>query len=106
VVPAPITVAGRILGPSDRFNPAHLTYRFDPDYPPLAEQQRIQGIVELHLVIDADGNVRSVTLLSGSPLLAPAAMAAAQNWRYLPALLNGEPVETEQDAKIEFHLPR
>ena len=106
VVPAPITVAGRILGPSDRFNPAHLTYRFDPDYPPLAEQQRIEGIVELHLVIDADGNVRSVTLLSGSPLLAPAAMAAAQNWRYLPALLNGEPVETEQDAKIEFHLPR
>jgi TonB family protein len=102
----PIVIAGRTLSPMDRFNPAHLTYRFDPEYPPAAREQGIQGIVELRLLVAPNGTVRSVKVLSGAPLLVPAAVAAAKDWRYLPALLNGEPIETEQDAKIEFHLPQ
>jgi len=57
------------------------------------------------LFIGADGTVRSMKLLSGSPLLAPAAMDAANYWQYLPALLNGKPVETDQDIEIDFRLP-
>jgi TonB family protein len=104
--PAPNMVAGRTLKPTDRFNPCHLSYRVEPTYPEAARQQRIEGAVKIHLVIGADGNVLSMKLLSGSPLLAPAAMEAARYWRYLPALLNGEPVETQQDIEIDFHLPR
>jgi TonB family protein len=99
-------VAGRTLGPTDRFNPCHLTYRVAPVYPAEAQGQLAEGTVKIHQVIGADGSVRTVTLISGSALLAPAALDAAQHWRYLPALLNGEPVETEQDIQIEFHLPR
>jgi TonB family protein len=104
--PAPNMVAGRALRPTDRFNPCHLSYRVEPTYPEAAQQQHIEGAVKIHLVIGADGTVRSMKLLSGSPLLAPAAMEAARYWRYLPALLNGQPVETQQDIEIDFHLPR
>jgi hypothetical protein len=39
-------------------------------------------------------------------LLTSAALDAAQYWRYIPALRNGEPYETEQDISINFHLPQ
>ncbi|HXW54796.1 MAG TPA: TonB family protein [Candidatus Cybelea sp.] len=101
----PLIIDGHVLRPIDRFNPCHLTYRVDPVYPLEAEQQKIQGAVRIHQVIGPDGSVQSVKLLSGPPPLVPAAMDAARYWRYLPALLNGEPVVTEQDVEIDFRLP-
>lgn len=103
--PGPGTVAGQTLRPTDRFNPCHLIYRVEPVYPRDAQQQRIEGTVKIHQRIGADGSVRSVKLLSGPPPLVSAAMDAAQHWRYLPALLNGQPIETEQDIEIDFRLP-
>ena len=103
--PAGAVVDGHALGPTDRFNPAHLLYHFDPDYPPDAKQQNVEGTVMLRLSIGASGSVDQVRLLSGPPLLVPAAISAVRNWRYLPALLNGEPVKSEQDVSVEFRLP-
>jgi periplasmic protein TonB len=105
-VPAQRIVAGRVLRPTDRFNPCHLTYRVEPAYPVEAQRRRMEGAVKIHLTIGTDGAVRSVKLISGTPLLAVAALDAAQYWRYMPALLNGEPVETEQDIEIDFRLPQ
>jgi len=102
---SPRIVAGLILKPSDRFNPCYLAYRVEAAYPQQAEEQRIEGVVKIQQVIGTDGRVRSVKLLSGPPLLASAALEAAQYWRYVPALLNGRAVETEQDVEIEFRLP-
>jgi periplasmic protein TonB len=102
---AGIVVDGRALTGTDRFNPAHLLYHFDPDYPSEAKQQDIEGTVILRLSIDTSGSVDSARLLSGPPLLVPAAISAVKNWRYLPALLNGQPVKSEQDVSIEFRLP-
>jgi TonB family protein len=104
--PAPTIVAGRALKPTDRFNPSHLTYRVEPAYPTEAAKLRIEGAVRIHLKVGADGTVQGMKLLTGSPLLAPAAMDAAKYWEFLPALLNGQPVETEQDVEIDFRLPR
>jgi protein TonB len=101
----PRIVAGLTLKPSDRFNPCYLTYRVEPAYPTQAQEQQIEGVVKIQQVVGTDGRVRSVKLLSGPSLLVPAALEAARYWRYLPALLNGQPVETEQDVEIEFRLP-
>ena len=90
---------------TDRFNPCYLTYRVEPEYPEEALRSRIEGTVKIHLNIAANGSVSSMKLLSGSPKLAPAAMEAAKYWQYLPALLNGQPVETGQDIEIDFRLP-
>lgn len=102
----PRIIAGRKLRPTDRYNSCHLSYRVEPEYPLAAKLQQIEGAVKIHQVIKADGSVQSVKLLSGPPLLAPAAMEAAKYWRYFPALLNGQPVEAELDVEIDFRLPR
>jgi TonB family protein len=104
--PSPGMVDGRVLKPSDRFNPCHLTYRVEPTYPPEAQTQGIQGTVTIHLVIAPDGSVRSEKLVSGPSQLASAALDATKYWRYFPALLNGEPVQTEKDVEVAFRLPR
>src|SRR5215469_12700699 len=102
---APRMVDGRVLRPSDRFNPCHLTYRVEPAYPLEAQQQHVEGSVKIHLSIGADGSVQSARLIGGPAPLTSAAMDAAKYWRYMPALLNGEPVATEQDVEIDFRLP-
>ena len=75
-----------------------------PTYPPLARQARIQGTVVLNIVIGRDGNVQSVSLFSGHPMLAPAAIEAVKQWKYKPYLLNNVPVEVETQATIIFTL--
>src|SRR6266849_252685 len=49
-----------------------------PTFPPLANQARIAGDVELELGIRQDGSVESATVVSGHPLLAQAAMESAK----------------------------
>jgi hypothetical protein len=44
--------------------------------------------------------------LDGPGPLIPAAAAAVREWRFIPALLNGQPADSEQNASIEFRLPR
>ncbi len=80
----PRVVDGRVLKPSDRFNPCHLTYRVEPTYPLEAQQQGLQGTVKIHLVIAADGSISSEKFISGPSQLAPAALEAAKYWRYFP----------------------
>jgi len=50
-----------------------LVSRVEPIYPPLAQQARVQGDVVLTAIIDKQGNVRHLQVVSGHPLLAPAA---------------------------------
>ena len=89
----------------DRLVPSYLLYRVEPMYPNEAKQQRIEGTVKLHAIIGRDGRIRDFVRVSGPQLLSPAAMDAARYWRYIPALLNGQPIESEEDISIEFRLP-
>ena len=75
-----------------------------PNYPPLARQARIQGTVVLHAVISKDGSIEGLTLVSGHPVLAPAAIDAVKQWKYKPYLLNGEPVEVDTEVQVNFTL--
>jgi len=75
-----------------------------PVYPPLARQARIQGQVVLHAQINKDGVIEGLTLVSGHPMLAPAAIDAVKQWRYKPYLLNGEPVEVDTEVMVNFTL--
>ena len=66
-----------------------LVFCIEPTYPVVAREARIHGIVVLTAIIDKDGNVERLRLVSGNPLLAPAAIDAVKQWRYKPFLLNG-----------------
>jgi periplasmic protein TonB len=81
-----------------------LVRRVNPTYPPLARQARIQGQVVLRAVISKDGSIENLTLVSGHPMLAPAAIEAVKQWKYKPYLLNGEPVEVDTEVLVNFTL--
>jgi len=51
-----------------------------------------------------DGNVQNLQIVSGHPLLAPAAIEAVKQWRYKPFLLNGQPVEVETTVTVNFRV--
>jgi periplasmic protein TonB len=81
-----------------------LVRRVNPTYPPLARQARIQGVVILQAQISKEGNIENLQLISGHPMLAPAAIDAVKQWKYRPYLLNGEPVEVETQVQVNFTL--
>ena len=81
-----------------------LVHQVKPQYPPIAVQARIQGTVVLQAVIGKDGTVKDLRLLSGHPMLSPAAIEAVKLWRYRPYLLNGEPVEVDTQINVNFTL--
>ena len=79
-----------------------LITKVNPNYPPEAEKQHVDGAVLLHIDIDRSGNVSKVGPVSGHPLLIPAAMEAVKQWRYRPYLLNQKLVEVETTVLIKF----
>ncbi|PYV96382.1 MAG: energy transducer TonB [Acidobacteria bacterium] len=81
-----------------------LIRKIQPNYPPLARQARIQGSVLLQAVISKEGAIENLRLISGHPMLAPAALEAVKQWRYKPYILNGEPVEVETQITVNFTL--
>jgi periplasmic protein TonB len=81
-----------------------LIRKVNPVYPPLARQARISGTVVLRAVISKDGSIENLTLVSGHPMLAPAAIDAVKQWKYKPYLLNGEPVEVDTEVQVNFTL--
>jgi periplasmic protein TonB len=81
-----------------------ILHRVQPMYPPLARQARIQGPVVLQAEISKDGSIENLHLISGHPMLAPAAIEAIKQWKYKPYILNGEPVEVETTITFNFTL--
>jgi TonB family protein len=81
-----------------------LINRVPPIYPPLARQARIQGTVVLKAMINQTGDVVSLELISGHPVLAPAAIEAVKQWKYRPYVLNGNAVDLETQVEVNFTL--
>ena len=83
---------------------ANLIRKVTPQYPPLAKQARVQGTVRFQAIIGKDGTIQNLQLMSGHPLLVPAATDAVKQWLYKPTLLNGEPVEVVTQIDVNFTL--
>jgi len=94
---APMRVGGRVMPPRQIYAP-------EPPYPPLARQAKIQGEVVVDAVIDTQGNVVQMQVISGHPLLIPAALDTLRKWRYQPTYLNEEPISVQLYVSIRFRL--
>jgi len=96
---------GGSAGPSPsagQIEPAVLIYRKDASYPKEAKEAGIKGTVTLVASIGTDGLVKQILVTSGDPLLTQAAEEAVRQWRYKPTMLNGQPVETQTQVRINF----
>jgi protein TonB len=81
-----------------------LVTQVPPQYPEEAHKNHISGTVLLKAIISPEGDVKALTLISGDPMVVPAATEAAKQWKYKPYLLNGQPVEVETQIQINFTL--
>jgi protein TonB len=66
-----------------------------PQYPQLAKQIRIQGPVNVQILVDEQGRVVSAQAVSGHPILLAAAKEAALRARFTPTMLSGVPVKVQ-----------
>lgn len=93
----PIRVGGDI-------RPPHPVHRVEPVYPTLAKQARVQGDVVISAVIDAQGSIVELKVVSGPPLLYQAALNAVRQWKFEPTYLDGEPWPVSHDITVHFRL--
>ena len=89
---------------ADQVAKDNLIKKVEPIYPALAKNARVQGTVEFTATISKDGEVISLQLVRGHPLLVNAARDAVSQWRYKPITVNGQPVEVITDIAVNFSL--
>jgi periplasmic protein TonB len=81
-----------------------LIRKVQPAYPALARSAGIHGAVVLSAMISKQGVIENLRVLTGHPMLVPAAIEAVRQWRYRPYVLNNEPVEVETQITVNFSL--
>jgi protein TonB len=99
VVPPPIHDKPLLIS---HLSEAQLVHRVEPVYPRMAVLAGLQGEVRLRAIIAKDGSIQSLSVTSGQPILAQAALEAVRQWRYRPYLLNGKAVEVETFISVNF----
>lgn len=75
-----------------------------PGYPLLARQMKVQGSVILQALVNRDGSIQDLHILSGPPILASAAREAVRQWRFKPHYQGAEPVETLAKITVNFTI--
>jgi protein TonB len=80
--------------------------RIAPQYPRDAARARINGWVQLEVLVNADGSVRSAKVQEAQPkgLFEANAVAAVLRWRFKPKVVNGTPVAQRGSQRIEFNI--
>jgi periplasmic protein TonB len=94
---APITVGGDV-------KQARMISSVPPTYPALAKTQHVEGAVRVDALVDANGRITTMKVVSGPSLLHQAAMDALRQWRYQPATLDGKAVAMHLTVTIQFRL--
>ena len=80
--------------------------RIPPQYPRDAARNGITGWVQLEVLVNADGSVRSARVLESKPkgMFEAAAVQAVLRWKFKPKVVNGQPVQQKGAQRIEFNL--
>jgi protein TonB len=94
---APLPIGGDV-------KQAELISKVAPVYPALAKNQHVAGNVLIDALIDANGKVTTMKVISGPALLHQAAMDALRQWKYQPATLDGKAVSMHLTVTLQFRL--
>ncbi len=96
-----------VVGPSvSHLVPSKLLHSQAPMFPETARRFHLSGTVVLSAKVGTDGKVKSVTVVSGPAVFQANAISAVKSWRYRPATLDGEAVESTADITLNFAVPR
>jgi TonB family protein len=67
-------------------------------YPPIAQRNRIGGVVKLKVIVRPNGTVESISVLGGSPALVQASLDAVRQWKFERA-----PAETAESVQLTYN---
>ena len=82
--------------------PAKLMKAANPVYPPDAMRSFITGDVRAEVVVEADGRIGEIKVLSGPQRLREAAVAALKQYQYAPATQGGKGVASKVTTTVKF----
>ena len=94
--------AERVEMPPDP--PSVVSRTVQPNYPLLARQMKVQGSVVLQALISRDGQIQSLRVVSGPPILAQAAQEAVHQWHFKPHYEGAQAVETQARITVNFTI--
>jgi protein TonB len=81
-----------------------LISHIEPSYPAVARQQHAEGDVLVRVIIGKNGIPRQMQVVRGDVRLVPAALEVIPQWRYKPALLSGQPTDSQLVVTVSFRL--
>ena len=106
----------RVYQPGGDVVPPKLVFSVDPEYTKEAEEQRVRGVTELSLTVDAEGNARDVKVSRSlaedvepkkrhaAKGLDDKAVQAVRQYRFKPGTLKGKPVAVAIHVSVNFQL--
>jgi protein TonB len=80
------------------------TSKVQPEYPPMAKQFKVEGVVELEALVGENGKVEKVSIVSGNALLTRPASDALKLWKFTPFTQDGKPVKALAPITFTFKL--
>lgn len=93
---------GRLL--SDAEVAKRLLSPLDLNYPPLARQAGIMGLVRVNVDVDAFGQVQEVRTISGHPLLLESVRSMVKGLRFEPLMEHGKALGFTYVQEVNFRL--
>jgi protein TonB len=85
--------------------PPVLIQRVQPEYPGVARQARIEGVVVLRAIISRTGDVEVKEVLKAlHPILDREAIRAVNQWKYNPARVGNRPVSVWFTVTVSYKL--
>ncbi|HXZ26822.1 MAG TPA: TonB family protein [Terriglobales bacterium] len=101
-LPKPQAPAANLVRQASTPVPAQLLQSVPPVYPAAAKSLRLEGVVRLTAKVSAEGRVTDVVWVSGNSFFKDSALSAVRRWRYQPASLDGQPVESTVEIVLKF----
>lgn len=83
---------------------AGVTSKVPPQYPAIARQLKLEGPVELEILVSETGAVEEVTITSGNPVLTKPAADAVRKWKFAPFLQDGKATRAMAPMTVVFKL--
>jgi len=71
-------------------------------YPLVAKQRGLSGSVVVRGIVNKNGKINGLQLISGPPVFRDAAFEAVKQWVFRPARLNGQAIEQEATIRVDF----
>ncbi|HSY00895.1 MAG TPA: energy transducer TonB [Acidobacteriaceae bacterium] len=93
-----MSVGGGVTAPQ-------LIHSVQPEFTDEARQQKYQGIVEIQMIVDSNGNPENIEVVKHLGMgLDQKAIEAVRLYKFHPAMFQGHPVSVRLVVDVDFHL--